>query len=90
MKKRKRVTFGEELSPEVFDESLPANTPLCKGGTPARQDFNRISPQLPEESPVPEHLPQPDFDDKGENLVSGKAWDKLAYTFIGFTCFQEQ
>uniref|UniRef100_A0A286XMJ9 Cell division cycle associated 2 n=1 Tax=Cavia porcellus TaxID=10141 RepID=A0A286XMJ9_CAVPO len=69
MKKRKRVTFGEELSPEVFDESLPANTPLCKGGTPARQkDFNRISPQLPEESPVPEHLPQPDFDDKGENL----------------------
>ncbi|XP_010621997.1 cell division cycle-associated protein 2 isoform X2 [Fukomys damarensis] len=69
LRKRKRVTFGEELSPEVFDESLPANTPLRKGGTPARQkDSSRLSPQLPEESPVPEPLPQPDFDDKGENL----------------------
>ncbi|XP_023570481.1 cell division cycle-associated protein 2 isoform X1 [Octodon degus] len=68
-KKRKRVTFGEELSPEVFDESLPANTPLRKGGTPARlQDLHRRSPQLPDQSPVPEPLPQPDFDDKGENL----------------------
>ncbi|XP_013369553.1 PREDICTED: cell division cycle-associated protein 2 isoform X2 [Chinchilla lanigera] len=71
MRKRKRVTFGEELSPEVFDESLPANTPLRKGGTPARQrDLSGLSPQLPEQSPVPvpEYLPQPDFDDKGENL----------------------
>ncbi|KAM6149622.1 cell division cycle-associated protein 2 [Erethizon dorsatum] len=69
MRKRKRVTFGEELSPEVFDESLPANTPLRKGETPARQkDLSRISPPLPELSPVPECLPQPDFDDKGENL----------------------
>ncbi|EHB14267.1 Cell division cycle-associated protein 2 [Heterocephalus glaber] len=69
MRKRKRVTFGEELSPEVFDESLPANTPLRRGGTPARQkDFGSLSLQLPEESPVPEPLPQPDFDAKGEDL----------------------
>ncbi|KFP86667.1 Cell division cycle-associated protein 2, partial [Apaloderma vittatum] len=32
--KKKRVTFGEVLSPEIFDETLPANTPLRKGATP--------------------------------------------------------
>ncbi|XP_012290765.2 cell division cycle-associated protein 2 isoform X1 [Aotus nancymaae] len=69
MRKRKRVTFGEELSPEVFDESLPANTPLRKGGTPVcKKDLSGLSSLLLEQSPVPEPLPQPDFDDKGENL----------------------
>lgn len=34
--KKRRVTFGEALSPEIFDETLPANTPLCKGATPVR------------------------------------------------------
>ncbi|XP_045391744.1 cell division cycle-associated protein 2 isoform X1 [Lemur catta] len=68
MRKRKRVTFGEDLSPEVFDESLPANTPLRKGGTPVcKKDLSGISSVL-EQSPVPERLPQPNFDDKGENL----------------------
>lgn len=32
----KKVTFAGELKPELFDEKLPPNTPLCKGGTPAR------------------------------------------------------
>ncbi|XP_039732076.1 cell division cycle-associated protein 2 isoform X2 [Pteropus medius] len=69
MKKRKRVTFGEDLSPEVFDESLPANTPLRKGETPVRKkDLSSASPLLFEQSPVSEPLPQPNFDDKGENL----------------------
>uniref|UniRef100_F1MG31 Cell division cycle associated 2 n=2 Tax=Bos taurus TaxID=9913 RepID=F1MG31_BOVIN len=68
-KKRKRVTFGEDLSPEVFDESLPANTPLRKGQTPVRKkDLSSLSPPLLEQSPVPEWLPQPNFDDKEENL----------------------
>ncbi|XP_036096983.1 cell division cycle-associated protein 2 isoform X1 [Molossus molossus] len=68
MRKRKRVTFGEDLSPEVFDESLPANTPLRKGETPVRKkDLSTISPLLLE-STGPEQLPQPNFDDKGENL----------------------
>nr|XP_044987163.1 cell division cycle-associated protein 2 isoform X2 [Jaculus jaculus] len=59
VRKRKRVTFGEDLSPELFDESLPANTPLRKGGTPVRpKDSSDTSPLLL----------QPDFDDKGENL----------------------
>ncbi|XP_032245058.1 cell division cycle-associated protein 2 [Phoca vitulina] len=71
IRKRKRVTFGEDLSPEVFDESLPANTPLRKGGTPVRKkDLSSISPLLLEQSPVPVQLQlsQPNFDDKGENL----------------------
>ncbi|XP_055974799.1 cell division cycle-associated protein 2 [Sorex fumeus] len=68
LRKRKRVTFGEDLSPEVFDESLPANTPLRKGGTPVcKKNLGNISPHL-DQSPVPEHFPQPNFDDKGENL----------------------
>uniref|UniRef100_A0A8C9MDP8 Cell division cycle associated 2 n=1 Tax=Panthera tigris altaica TaxID=74533 RepID=A0A8C9MDP8_PANTA len=69
VRKRKRVTFGEDLSPEVFDESLPANTPLRKGGTPVRKkDLSNVSPLPLEQSPVPAQLSQPDFDDKGENL----------------------
>ncbi|XP_012518379.1 PREDICTED: cell division cycle-associated protein 2 [Propithecus coquereli] len=68
IRKRKRVTFGEDLSPEVFDESLPANTPLRKGGTPVcKKDLSGVSSIL-EQSPVPERLPQPNFDDKGEDL----------------------
>ncbi|XP_058526021.1 cell division cycle-associated protein 2 [Ochotona princeps] len=69
MRKRKRVTFGEELSPEVFDESLPANTPLRKGGTPVRKtDLSGGSPLLLERSPILQQLSQPNFDEKGENL----------------------
>lgn len=78
MRKRKRVTFGEDLSPEVFDESLPANTPLRKGETPVRKkDLSSIDPLILEQSPVPEPVPQPNFDDKGENLVSEKCGTNL-------------
>ncbi|NXN81049.1 CDCA2 protein, partial [Bombycilla garrulus] len=31
---KKKVTFGEVLSPEIFDQSLPANTPLRRGASP--------------------------------------------------------
>ncbi|XP_030103464.1 cell division cycle-associated protein 2 isoform X4 [Mus musculus] len=65
-RKRKRVTFGEDLSPEVFDESLPANTPLCKGGTPVRP--RTVKTTSPLQSPVHEQFLQPNFDDKEENL----------------------
>ncbi|KAM7047211.1 proliferation marker protein Ki-67 isoform 2-T2 [Acridotheres tristis] len=34
--KRKRVSFGGHLSPELFDKSLPPNSPLKKGALPAR------------------------------------------------------
>ncbi|XP_076786920.1 cell division cycle-associated protein 2 isoform X3 [Arvicanthis niloticus] len=66
LRKRKRVTFGEDLSPEVFDESLPANTPLCKGGTPVRPKTIKVNSPL--HSPVHEQFLQPNFDDKEENL----------------------
>lgn len=82
VRKRKRVTFGEDLSPEVFDESLPANTPLRKGGTPVRKkDLSNVSPLPLEQSPVPAQLSQPDFDDKGENLVSVKSVEQTCLYF---------
>ncbi|NXH10429.1 KI67 protein, partial [Bucco capensis] len=34
--KRKRVSFGGHLSPELFDKRLPPNSPLRRGATPAR------------------------------------------------------
>jgi len=30
--KRKRVSFGPQVSPEIFDKSLPSDTPVRKGG----------------------------------------------------------
>ncbi|XP_015262025.1 PREDICTED: antigen KI-67 [Gekko japonicus] len=34
--KRKRVSFGGHLSPELFDKHLPPNSPLKRGAIPAR------------------------------------------------------
>ncbi|XP_051778225.1 proliferation marker protein Ki-67 [Erpetoichthys calabaricus] len=34
--KRKRVSFGGHLSPEIFDRRLPPNSPLKKGAAPLR------------------------------------------------------
>ncbi|XP_020779861.1 proliferation marker protein Ki-67 [Boleophthalmus pectinirostris] len=34
--KRKRVSFGTHLSPELFDKRLPPDSPLRKGATPRR------------------------------------------------------
>ncbi|KAM9082559.1 cell division cycle-associated protein 2 isoform 5-T5 [Megaptera novaeangliae] len=83
MRKRKRVTFGEDLSPEVFDESLPANTPLRKGETPVcKKDLSTLSPLLLEQSPAPEGLLQPNFDDKGENLEN---IEPLQVSFAGLS-----
>lgn len=90
MRKRKRVTFGEELSPEVFDESLPANTPLRKGGTPVRKtDLSGGSPLPLEQSPILQQLSQPNFDEKGENLVSGNAIN-MYIILRSYLCCDEQ
>lgn len=35
--KRRRVSFGGRLRPELFDENLPPNTPLKRGETPKRR-----------------------------------------------------
>ncbi|XP_043109853.1 proliferation marker protein Ki-67 isoform X2 [Puntigrus tetrazona] len=34
--KKKRVSFGGQLSPELFDKRLPPNSPLQRGATPRR------------------------------------------------------
>ncbi|XP_061202729.1 proliferation marker protein Ki-67 isoform X2 [Neopsephotus bourkii] len=36
LEKRKRVSFGSHLTPELFDKSLPPNSPLRRGAIPAR------------------------------------------------------
>ncbi|NXC86913.1 CDCA2 protein, partial [Cercotrichas coryphoeus] len=45
--KKKKVTFGEVLSPEIFDQSLPANTPLRRGGSPGQSPWARPEQPLP-------------------------------------------
>ncbi|KAL2092197.1 hypothetical protein ACEWY4_011995 [Coilia grayii] len=59
----KRVRFSAPLSPEFFDKTLPASTPLRKGGTPLRHQpasaGSKLSSVLktPHTSDAP--LPQP-------------------------------
>lgn len=36
MMKKKRVSFGGHLTPELFDKRLPPDSPLRKGATPRR------------------------------------------------------
>ncbi|NWV11269.1 CDCA2 protein, partial [Ptilonorhynchus violaceus] len=62
--KKKKVTFGEVLSPEIFDETLPANTPLRRGASPACPQLLQspwARPGLPEEP-----LPRLDFGGEDE------------------------
>ncbi|NWW00282.1 CDCA2 protein, partial [Machaerirhynchus nigripectus] len=60
--KKKKVTFGEVLSPEIFDQTLPANTPLRRGASPGCPQSPSARPGLSEEP-----LPLLDFgwDDEG-------------------------
>ncbi|XP_041065757.1 proliferation marker protein Ki-67 isoform X2 [Carcharodon carcharias] len=52
--KRKRVSFGANLSPEVFDKRMPPSSPLRKGGTPTREfgELNEYHPS-PTKSSIP-------------------------------------
>ncbi|XP_029104774.1 proliferation marker protein Ki-67 isoform X4 [Scleropages formosus] len=43
--KRKRVSFGGQLSPELFDKRLPPNSPLRKGATPGRRSLSMLKKQ---------------------------------------------
>ncbi|XP_069467572.1 proliferation marker protein Ki-67 isoform X2 [Ambystoma mexicanum] len=43
--KRKRVSFGGHLSPELFDKRLPPNSPLRRGATPARLSLPFSTPR---------------------------------------------
>lgn len=45
--KKRRVSFGGRLRPELFDENLPPNTPLKRGETPnKRKSFATHSPAV--------------------------------------------
>ncbi|XP_056427118.1 cell division cycle-associated protein 2 isoform X2 [Hyla sarda] len=71
IRKKKKVTFGRELSPELFDKSLPANTPLRRGSTPYNHHKIETTPseeQATCQSPC-RPMPQPDFDDKDEEVT---------------------
>ncbi|XP_027557744.1 cell division cycle-associated protein 2 isoform X2 [Neopelma chrysocephalum] len=54
--KKKKVTFGEVLSPEIFDQTLPANTPLRRGASPGLSSNPSPRPGL-----TAEPLPRLDF-----------------------------
>uniref|UniRef100_A0A8C4IKC3 FHA domain-containing protein n=1 Tax=Dicentrarchus labrax TaxID=13489 RepID=A0A8C4IKC3_DICLA len=43
--KKKRVSFGGQLSPELFDKRLPPDSPLCKGAAP-RRSLCLLKPKL--------------------------------------------
>ncbi|XP_030366084.1 cell division cycle-associated protein 2 isoform X3 [Strigops habroptila] len=64
--KKKRVTFGEVLSPEIFDETLPANTPLRKGATPVTHPGLQSNSPSARPSLLEEPFPQPNFDCSNE------------------------
>ena len=44
--KRKRVSFGPQLSPEHFDKHLPPRTPLRRGATPSSLSSLTESPMV--------------------------------------------
>ncbi|XP_072259057.1 cell division cycle-associated protein 2 [Pyxicephalus adspersus] len=69
VKKKKKVTFGRELSPELFDKTLPPDTPLRRGSTPYRLTVSDPATTTAEEAAHQSpslSLPQPDFDCKDE------------------------
>ncbi|XP_061205719.1 cell division cycle-associated protein 2 [Neopsephotus bourkii] len=65
-KLRKRVTFGRVLSPEIFDEALPANTPVRKGATPVRHPGLQSNRPSARPSLLEEPFPQLNFDCSNE------------------------
>ncbi|XP_010214707.1 PREDICTED: cell division cycle-associated protein 2 [Tinamus guttatus] len=69
--KKKRVTFGEDLSPEIFDRTLPASTPLHKGATPVRHPGSQSNSPFTGSSLTEEPLSQPNFDCSDESLLKG-------------------
>lgn len=45
--KKKRVSFGGQLSPELFDKRLPPDSPLRRGATPSRRSLGSGLGQTP-------------------------------------------
>lgn len=60
--KKKKVTFGEDLSPEIFDKTLPANTPVRKGSKPICRSGSEHDSPFTRAGLTEEPLAQPNFD----------------------------
>ncbi|ETE65824.1 Antigen KI-67, partial [Ophiophagus hannah] len=75
--KRKRVSFGGQLSPELFDKRLPPNSPLKKGAIPARLSMpfgNSPRAVLKKAEELSQSVIQGSFERKQyEKIVSGQA-----------------
>ncbi|XP_013912810.1 PREDICTED: antigen KI-67 [Thamnophis sirtalis] len=75
--KRRRVSFGGHLSPELFDKRLPPNSPLKKGAIPARLSMpfgNSPRAVLKKAAEVRQSVTQGSFERKQyENIVSRQA-----------------
>ncbi|XP_045295201.1 proliferation marker protein Ki-67 isoform X2 [Leopardus geoffroyi] len=63
--KRRRVSFGGRLKPELFDENLPPNTPLKRGETPRRSLVSHTPPVLKK---IIKDRPQPSGKEESSGL----------------------
>ncbi|XP_048959566.1 proliferation marker protein Ki-67 isoform X7 [Canis lupus dingo] len=65
--KKRRVSFGGRLKPELFDENLPPNTPLKRGETPRRSLVSHTPPVL--KKIIKEYPPPSGKEDSSENQL---------------------
>ncbi|KAM5271862.1 proliferation marker protein Ki-67 [Ctenodactylus gundi] len=71
--KRRRVSFGGRLRPELFDENLPPNTPLKRGETPAkRKSLGTHTPAVLKKI-IKEQPQLPRKEESSEICLEGKA-----------------
>ncbi|XP_040342712.1 proliferation marker protein Ki-67 isoform X4 [Herpailurus yagouaroundi] len=74
--KRRRVSFGGRLKPELFDENLPPNTPLKRGETPRRSLVSHTPPVLKK---IIKDRPQPSGKEDSSGLhLEGTAQPQFA------------
>ncbi|XP_043845475.1 proliferation marker protein Ki-67 isoform X2 [Dromiciops gliroides] len=68
--KRRRVSFGVLLRPELFDENLPPNSPLKRGETPGmrRPSLGCLRAVL-KKTIKPEHSKPPEKDSSSEGIL---------------------
>ncbi|XP_033034884.1 proliferation marker protein Ki-67 isoform X5 [Trachypithecus francoisi] len=76
--KRRRVSFGGHLRPELFDENLPPNTPLKRGETPTKRKslvthtppvLKKIIKEQPQPSGTQESTSEIHVEVKAQSLV---------------------
>ncbi|KAM6182241.1 proliferation marker protein Ki-67 [Erethizon dorsatum] len=71
--KRRRVSFGGHLRPELFDENLPPNTPLKRGETPVRRKSVGTHTPAVLKKIIKEQPQSPEKEDSSEICLEVKA-----------------